>query len=87
MKKMLNILLALLFAATLGLVGWAVVSGGTDVAISWNLMWGYALLVGAIVCVLIAALKGMLTNPAGLKNTLIATVLVVVIVGDRKSVV
>ena len=81
MKKMLNILLALLFAATLGLVGWAVVSGGTDVAISWNLMWGYALLVGAIVCVLIAALKGMLTNPAGLKNTLIATVLVVVIVG------
>ena len=81
MKKMLNILLALLFAATLGLVGWAVVSDGTDVAISWNLMWGYALLVGAIVCVLIAALKGMLTNPAGLKNTLIATVLVVVIVG------
>ena len=81
MKKMLNILLALLFAATLGLVGWAVVSDGTDVAISWNLMWGYALLVGAIVCVLIAALKGMLTNPAGLKNTLIATGLVVVIVG------
>ena len=81
MKKMLNILLALLFAATLGLVGWAVVSGGTDVAISWNLMWGYALLVGAIVCVLFAALKGMIANPAGLKNTLIATVLVVVIVG------
>ena len=81
MKKMLNILLALLFAATLGLVGWAVVSGGTDVAISWNLMWGYALLVGAIVCVLFAALKGMIDNPASLKNTLIAIVLVVVVVG------
>ena len=81
MKKMLNILLALLFAATLGLVGWAVVSGGTDVAISWNLMWGYALLVGAIVCVLFAALKGMIANPASLKNTLIAIVLVVVVVG------
>ena len=55
---MLNILLGLLFAITAILVGWAVISGGADVAISWNLIWGYALLVGAVVCVLWAALKG-----------------------------
>ena len=78
---MLNILLGLLFAITAVMVGWAVVSGGAEVAISWNLVWGYALLVGAIVCVLWAAVKGTITNPAGLKNTLLALVLVVVVVG------
>ena len=81
MKKILNILLGLLFAVTAAMVGWAVVSGGSEVAISWNLVWGYALLVGALVCVLWAAVKGTITNPAGLKNTLLALVLVVVVVG------
>ena len=81
MKKILNILLGLLFAVTAAMVGWAVVSGGAEVAISWNLVWGYALLVGALVCVLWAAVKGTITNPAGLKNTLLALVLVVVVVG------
>ena len=81
MKKFLNILLGLLFAVTAAMVGWAVVSGGSDVAISWNLVWGYALLVGALVSVLWAALKGTITNPAGLKKTLLAVVLVVVVVG------
>ena len=81
MKKFLNILLGLLFAITAAMVGWAVVSGGAEVAISWNLVWGYALLVGAMVSVLWAAIKGTITNPAGLKNTLLALVLVVVVVG------
>ena len=81
MKKLLNVLLFALFVITLALVGWAVVSGGSEVSISWNLMWGYALLVVAIVSVLCAAIKGTITNPAGLKNTLIAVVLVVVVVG------
>lgn len=81
MKKLLNVLLVALFVITLALVGWAVVSGGSKVSISWNLMWGYALLVVAIVSVLCAAIKGTITNPAGLKNTLIAVVLVVVVVG------
>ena len=81
MKKMLNILLGLLFAITAAMVGWAVVSGGADVAISWNLLWGYALLVGAVVGVLWAALKGLITDPAGVKKTLLAVVLVVVVVG------
>ena len=81
MKKMLNILLGLLFAVTAALVGWAVVSGGNEVAISWNLVWGYALLVGAVLGVLLSAIKGTIANPAGLKKTMLAIVLVVVVVG------
>ena len=78
---MLNIVMGSLFAVTLALVLWAVVSGGSEVAISWNLLWGYALLVTAVVCVLWAAIKGTITHPAGLKNTLIAVAIVVVVVG------
>ena len=81
MKKFLNILMISLFAITLGLVAWAVVSGGSEVAISWNLLWGYALLVGAVLSVLWAALKGLVADPAGVKKTLLAVVLVVVVVG------
>ena len=81
MKKLLNIVMGSLFAVTLALVLWAVVSGGSEVAISWNLLWGYALLVVAVVSVLWAAIKGTITHPAGLKNTLIAVVIVVVVVG------
>ena len=81
MKKILNILMITLFAVTLGLVAWAVVSGGSEVAISWNLMWGYALLVGAVLSVLWAALKGLVADPAGVKKTLLAVALVVVVVG------
>ena len=81
MKKLLNIVMGSLFAVTLALVLWAVVSGGSEVAISWNLLWGYTLLVVAVVSVLWAAIKGTITHPAGLKNTLIAVVLVVVVVG------
>ena len=86
MKKMLNILMAALFVITLALVGWAMISGGSEVAISWNLMWGYALLVAAVVAVLCAAIKGTITNPAGLKNTLIAVAIVVVVVGAALGV-
>ena len=78
---MLNIVMGSLFAVTLALVLWAVVSGGSEVAISWNLLWGYALLVVAVVSVLWAAIKGTITHPAGLKNTLIAVAIVVVVVG------
>ena len=81
MKKKLNIVMGALFAVTFALVLWAVVSGGSEVAISWNLLWGYTLLVAAIVCVLWAAIKGTITHPAGLKNTLIAAGIVVVVIG------
>lgn len=73
--------LVALFVITLAFVGWAVISGGSEVAISWNLMWGYALLVAAIVSVLCAAIKGTITHPAGLKSTLIAVVIVIAVVG------
>ena len=79
-------LMAALFVITLALVGWAVISGGAEVAISWNLMWGYALLVAAVVSVICAAIKGTITHPAGLKNTLIATAIVVVVVGAALGV-
>ena len=81
MEKKLNMLMAGLFALTLVFVAWAVISGGSDVAISWNLIWGYTLLIAAIVSVIWAAIKGTITNPAGLKNALIATAVVVVVVG------
>ena len=86
MEKKLNMLMVGLFVVTLAFVAWAVISGGSEVAISWNLMWGYALLVAAIVAVLCAAIKGTITNPAGLKNTLIAIAIVVVVVGAALGV-
>ena len=70
--------LVALFVITLAFVGWAVISGGSEVAISWNLMWGYTLLIAAVVSVICAAIKGTITHPAGLKNTLIAVAIVVV---------
>ncbi len=73
--------LVALFVITLAFVGWAVISGGSEVAISWNLMWGYALLIAAVVSVICASIKGTITHPAGLKNTLIAVAIVVVVVG------
>lgn len=86
MKKMLNILMAVLFVITLALTAWAMISGGSEVAISWNLIWGYVLLVAAVLSVICAAIKGTITNPAGLKNTLIATVIVVVVVGAALAI-
>ena len=81
MEKKLNMLMVGLFVITLALVAWAMISGGSEVAISWNLIWGYALLVTAVVSVIWAAIKGTITHPAGLKNTLIAVGIVVVVVG------
>jgi len=78
--------LVALFVITLAFVGWAVISGGSEVAISWNLMWGYALLVAAVVSVLCAAIKGTITHPAGLKGTLIAVVIVIAVVGAALGV-
>ena len=75
-----------LFVITLVLVAWAMISGGSEVAISWNLLWGYALLVVAVISVICAAIKGTITHPAGLKNTLIATAIVVVVVGAALGV-
>ena len=78
--------LVALFVITLAFVGWAVISGGSEVAISWNLMWGYTLLIAAVVSVICASIKGTITHPAGLKNTLIATAIVIVVVGAALGV-
>jgi len=81
MKKILNIVLGVLFAITVAMLLWAVVSGGAEVAISWNLIWGYILVVLAIAGVVGAAIGDTVKSPAGLKKTLLAVVLVVIIVG------
>ena len=86
MKKVLNIVLAALFAVTAGFVAWAVISGGADVAISWNLMWFYALLVGAVVCIICGAVANLIQNPAGLKKTGLAVVIVLVVVGGAVGI-
>ena len=86
MKKVLNIVLAALFAVTAGFVAWAVISGGNEVAISWNLMWFYALLVGAVVCILCGAVANLIQNPAGLKKTGLAVVIVLVVVGGAVGI-
>ena len=86
MKKKLNIVMGVLFALTAALVLSAVISGGSETVISLNLIWGYILLVAAVVSVICAAIKGTITNPAGLKNTLIAVAIVVVVVGAALGV-
>ena len=55
-------------------------TGGSDAAISANLIWGYVLMVLAICSVLFCAVYGMLKNPAGIKGTLLSLGLMIVVV-------
>lgn len=81
MKNPLRILLFALMAVTVVLVGWAIVAKGSDTAISINIIWGYILVVAAVAVALIAAVKGMLVNPAGIKKAILSVVLVVIVIG------
>lgn len=81
MKKLLNIVLGFLFVVTVVLLVWAIATAGSDMAISANLIWGYILLVGGAVTAVWCAIKGMVKNPTGIKTTLLAALLVVVVVG------
>lgn len=81
MKKYLNILLGILMAITVVLLVYALASGGSDAAISLNLMWGYALLVFAIAMAIICAVFGMIKNPAGIKGTIISLAAIIIVVG------
>ena len=81
MKKILNILLVVLIAVTVALLGYAIATGGSETAISLNLIWGYVLLVGAALSVVYCAVKGMVKNPAGIKKTLASVAIIVVVVG------
>lgn len=81
MKKILNILLGVLMAITVVLLVYAIATGGSEAAISANLMWGYFLLVFAVAAAIFCAVFGMAQNPAGIKGTMLSLALIVVIVG------
>ncbi len=81
MKKILNILLGFLMAVTVALLVYAVATGGSEAAISLNLMWGYFLFVFAIAAALFCALFGMIQNPAGVKGTILSVLLILIVVG------
>ena len=103
MKKILNILLGIVMVVTVALLLYAIISGGSEPAISLNLLWGYFLLVFAVLSALFCALLGMIKNPAGIKGTIVSLALIIVVIGvayfiarghtieipniDRKSVV
>lgn len=81
MKKIFNILLGILMAITVVLLIYAIATGGSDAAISLNLIWGYILFVLAIASALGCAAYGMIKSPAGIKGTILSLVLIIVIVG------
>lgn len=81
MKKFKNILLGILLVITIALVGYAIATGGSEAAISMNLMWGYFLFVAAIAAAIFCAIFGMIKNPAGVKGAIIALALVIVVIG------
>lgn len=81
MKKILNILLVALIAVTVALLVYAIATGGSETAVSLNLIWGYVLLVGAALSVVYCAVKGMVKNPAGIKKTIASVAIIVVVVG------
>ncbi len=81
MKKILNILLGILMAITAVLLVYAVATGGSEAAISLNLIWGYFLFVFAIAAAIFCALFGMIKNPAGIKGTILSVLLILIVVG------
>lgn len=81
MKKGMNILLGILMVITLVLLVYAIATGGSEAAISVNLMWGYFLFVAAIAAALFCAIFGMIKNPAGIKGAIISLALVIIVVG------
>lgn len=81
MKKIMNILLGILMVVTVALLVYAVTTGGSDAAVSMNMVWGYILFGLAVLLAVVCALYGMLKNPAGIKGTIAALVLIVVVIG------
>lgn len=81
MKKVMNILLGVLMVITIVLLVYAIATGGSEVAISVNLMWGYFLFVFAIAAALFCAIFGMIQNPKGIKGAILSLALVIVVVG------
>ncbi len=82
MKKFVSYLLVTLLVITVGLTLYACFTSpeGRNAAISLNLIWGYVLLVGAIVAALACATWGLLKSPAGLKGALLSLVLIAAVI-------
>lgn len=87
MKKITNTILIAMMVITVVLLAWVVFfSDGhsaanlNDPAISANLVWAYILGGLGILSAVACAVKGTLSNPKGLKGTLISIVLVVAVV-------
>ena len=81
MKKALNVLLGVLMVVTVGLTAYAIAAGGSDAAISLNLIWGYCLMIGAVVAAVGGAIYSTLKSPAGAKMSILSVVLILAIVG------
>ena len=81
MKKVMNILLGILMVITIVLLVYAIATGGSEAAISVNLIWCYVLIVAAIAAALFCAIFGMIKNPAGVKGAIISLALVIIVVG------
>ena len=77
MKKILNIILGILLAVMAVLGIYAIATGGSEAAISLNLIWCYFLLALAVFTAIFCAVFGMIQNPAGIKGTIISLALIV----------
>lgn len=81
MKKVLNILLGVLMVVTVALLAYAIVTGGSEAAVSLNLIWGYALLLAGVGAAVIGAIYNMVQSPAGAKSSLLSFVLILIVIG------
>ena len=81
MKKIFNILLGVLLVITIALMVYAIATGGSEAAISANLMWGYFLFAFAVASAIFCAIFGMIKNPAGIKGAILSLALVIIIIG------
>ena len=80
MKKVLNILLGVLMVVTVALLAYAIISGGSEAAVSLNLIWGYALLLAGVAAAIGGAIYNMVQSPAGAKSSLLSCVLILVVI-------
>ena len=85
MKKILNILLAVLMAVTVALLVYALAAPHSDdvtaydASISLNIIWGYSLFLAAVASAIFCAVWGMIKNPKGVKGSLLSLLLIVVV--------
>lgn len=68
-------------AITVILVAYAILTSGSDTAVSINIIWGYILFGLSLLVAVVAAIKDMFTNTAGVKKTLLSVILIVVVIG------